>query len=304
VSRAGSTIRTTPATDPKVLEPFIQPIVTSTQTSSTSTLSAASPVTTDPPAAMALVEPEDDASLVQPAPIIPTPGNRPPVVNAGREITLLLPQDNIWLDGSVSDDGVPGHALTSRWRDLNGKGALFSEPGDPRSFVSFPAAGTYVLELSASDGELESHADLIVRVLDPDAPHASLSQVAVRETHSARTTWIGFALSGSPADAVATLRIPIAHVVVPGTIEVNRVLDAWDARTLDGRYPPRADPAPVAIYDVQKDDAGLAVELDVTDAVAEWNSAAAERGFALVNTMGHVVIGGVKHTPEVEIRLN
>jgi hypothetical protein len=50
-------------------------------------------------------------------------GNRRPVVAAGRDQVLSLPNDTLNLDGTVTDDGLPeGEALVTLWSHVGGSG--------------------------------------------------------------------------------------------------------------------------------------------------------------------------------------
>src|SRR5262249_19603409 len=83
-----------------------------------------------------------------------------------------------------------------------------------------------------------------------------------------RATWLGFEQSTfNAAAAEATLRIRVAQVNTPGTIAVHRVLGPWNAQSIASAALPPIDPAPVASYTVETDDAGLALETDVSSAV-------------------------------------
>ncbi len=65
---------------------------------------------------------------------------------------------------SVYDDGPPASLMTS-WSVISGPGtATFSAPAQPSTDVTFSAAGTYVLQLTAGDGTLNSTAALTVTV--------------------------------------------------------------------------------------------------------------------------------------------
>jgi hypothetical protein len=92
--------------------------------------------------------------------------NVPPVVSAGRDRQTEL-ADAVVLAGSVSDDGLPNPpgALTFAWSKVSGPGsAVFDLPGSPSASVRFSAKGTYVLRLTASDGELSSYDEMVVSV--------------------------------------------------------------------------------------------------------------------------------------------
>jgi hypothetical protein len=245
------------------------------------------------------------------APAVSDTGNAAPIVNAGPDVTVVLPQDTITLAGSVSDDGQPGGALTMKWEDASRAGAVFSSAADPESLVTFPAAGIYVLELSANDGETWTHASMTVTVVDPAAPPTKLAVMAQASTQARqadgaplRTTWLGFSLPGPSDGALATLRIHIGKVLTPGRIEVHRVLGAWDAQTVNTPSRPPIDPIPIAAYTVERADSDLALETDVSAAVSSWTSADAARGLALVGVSGDVVIAGGSAESNPEIRLD
>ena len=82
-------------------------------------------------------------------------GNQAPTVDAGGDQIIILPA-TASLNGIVSDDGLPAPpALTTTWSMVSGPGTVtFANPGSVNSTASFPAAGTYVLRLTANDGEL------------------------------------------------------------------------------------------------------------------------------------------------------
>jgi hypothetical protein len=91
--------------------------------------------------------------------------NRPPQVRVlgvnrhdGKDVlgTIAAAGARESLFGSVNDEGLPrGRALASAWKQISGPGqAAFEDASQPRTHVVYPVAGTYVLELSATDGEL------------------------------------------------------------------------------------------------------------------------------------------------------
>ena len=85
-----------------------------------------------------------------------TPGNTPPVVNAGPDQAITLPS-GAQLHGTASDDGLPNPpgALTIAWSQTSGPGPItFSNPAALDTQASFTASGSYTLCLSASDGEV------------------------------------------------------------------------------------------------------------------------------------------------------
>jgi hypothetical protein len=100
--------------------------------------------------------------------------NRPPTV---RVLGLaprrgLVPSlsvgvnEELNLFGSAHDEGLPrGKAFVAGWKVLNGPGtATFSNPTSARTKATFSAAGTYELELTASDSEFTERYRLNVKV--------------------------------------------------------------------------------------------------------------------------------------------
>ncbi len=70
------------------------------------------------------------------------------------------------LFGSAHDEGLPrGKAFVAGWKVLNGPGTVtFSNPASARTKATFSAAGTYELELTASDSEFTASYRLDVNV--------------------------------------------------------------------------------------------------------------------------------------------
>ncbi len=90
-------------------------------------------------------------------PAEPPAENKPPRVNAGPDRTVSGGHAGILLAAAVADDGLPNGQLEVTWAQLNGPGeALFADRYRPDTRVECNAYGRYVLELTASDGELTS----------------------------------------------------------------------------------------------------------------------------------------------------
>jgi RHS repeat-associated protein len=96
---------------------------------------------------------------------LPNGPNTSPQVNAGVDQSLTLPAP-ARLEGSVNDDGLPQDGiLTSSWSKVSGPGSVaFSTPASPATHAAFDAAGTYVLRLTASDGELSASDEVTIVV--------------------------------------------------------------------------------------------------------------------------------------------
>jgi hypothetical protein len=88
--------------------------------------------------------------------------NQAPQVSAGAAQSVTLPGKAI-LDGSVSDDGLPTNTLTITWSKVSGPGTVtFDAPNQAATAASFSLAGSYVLQLSASDGVLTTNSTVTV----------------------------------------------------------------------------------------------------------------------------------------------
>lgn len=100
--------------------------------------------------------------------------NQPPVVNAGQDLAVNLPNPAT-LNGTVTDDGKPNPpgALTITWSKNSGPGTVtFSSPNTAVTNVTFSSAGTYILQLTASDSQLSSSDTVTVTVSNNTANQA------------------------------------------------------------------------------------------------------------------------------------
>lgn len=104
----------------------------------------------------------DDVTVVVSPSILPF--NKAPRVNAG--IDQVLSNSNKYrLLGTVEDDGLPSGTVNAFWRQVSGpEPAVFSNLQSPTADVVFPARGTYVLELVANDGNLETVDSVTIEV--------------------------------------------------------------------------------------------------------------------------------------------
>ena len=87
-----------------------------------------------------------------------SPVNKAPVVNAGPDLTITLPA-TASLNGTVTDDGLPNPpaTVTTTWSKISGPGTVtFANPSAKVTTATFSAAGTYVLQLNASDSALSA----------------------------------------------------------------------------------------------------------------------------------------------------
>jgi len=142
----------------------------------------------------------------------PPPVNQPPVVNAGPDVTTVMPSA-AHLAGSVSDDGLSG-PLTIQWSLLSGPGtASFTTPAQAVTDVSFSAAGSYTCQLLASDDEFTRTDTVVVTV-----QAAPVNQPPVVNAGPDVSTLLSAAahLTGSVGDDGLSLPLTIEWSLVSG----------------------------------------------------------------------------------------
>jgi hypothetical protein len=86
--------------------------------------------------------------------------NIAPVIDPGAEQTTTYSANLITLAGAVTDDGLPGGGVTTKWTQTGGPGtATFADPAALNSSVSFDYPGAYKLRLIADDGQIKAFRD-------------------------------------------------------------------------------------------------------------------------------------------------
>ncbi|MGH8968735.1 MAG: PKD domain-containing protein [Actinomycetes bacterium] len=108
------------------------------------------------------------------------PPNQPPVVSAGPDVTVTEPDPAV-LAGSATDDGRPNPpgALQVSWTQVSGpSGMVFADPAAASTTATFPAPGTYVARLTATDTDLSVSDDTVVTVLGSGSGGSALSAEA------------------------------------------------------------------------------------------------------------------------------
>lgn len=148
--------------------------------------------------------------------------NTPPVVNAGPDVTVNLP-DGAALHGVVSDDGLPGPLVTT-WGKLNGPGTVtFGNHSSVNTTAHFSQSGTYLLRLTANDGALSTNDDITVTVVD-----APLTLGVTLDAARTATVLIGpdgGEVTTTAADGtVSRLTVPPGALVSEQTISMTPVL--------------------------------------------------------------------------------
>jgi len=88
--------------------------------------------------------------------------NRPPVVSAGSDQTITLP-NSVVLAGTASDPD--GNVMTVSWTTVSGPaGVTLSAANVLRPTATFSASGIYTFRLAASDGSLSAIDEVVVTV--------------------------------------------------------------------------------------------------------------------------------------------
>jgi Concanavalin A-like lectin/glucanases superfamily/Bacterial Ig domain len=101
--------------------------------------------------------------------------NLPPIANAGANI--LTNGLDAMLNGSVSDDGLPGGYLAVQWVQSSGPGtATFSDPTSTNTAANVDQSGVYVFTLIATDGAATNSSEVDVTFNLPPVVTAGAGQ--------------------------------------------------------------------------------------------------------------------------------
>ena len=95
------------------------------------------------------------------------PANQRPKVNAGSDKRIVLPENSVLLEGMVTDDGLPAPpgTVAITWSQVSGpETVIFDDAAAEVTWATFTAAGTYVLQLEADDGQLTASDEVFVLV--------------------------------------------------------------------------------------------------------------------------------------------
>jgi hypothetical protein len=156
--------------------------------------------------------------------------NQAPSVDAGPDQTITWP-DSATLDGTVTDDGLPSPpgALTTTWSMVSGSGMVtFTDAFTVDTVAGFSQVGTYVLRLTAGDGEFIASDEVTIVVIEPGAEVTPLeSQVAASSDDAEENASGGVSLTSSDLELVVersnqTVGIRFNSITIPqGAIIAN-----------------------------------------------------------------------------------
>jgi RHS repeat-associated protein len=155
--------------------------------------------------------------------------NDTPLVRAGEDFAITLPNDGRLL-GEVHDDGLPANGrLTSTWRVVSGPGTVtLFDPSAPVTTAIFSVPGVYELELTATDSIATASDRVVVTVNpEPSLENAFLSLVASGSGRYVIGTTVSLTATLRNASAVPIAGFPINFTVSgPNARTASAVTDA------------------------------------------------------------------------------
>ena len=128
----------------------------------------------------------DSGGAVTGSPVWRFRPNAPPAVNAGADQEIAWPTNTAMLTGEAIDDGLPaGGTVSTTWTVASGPGeVVFDNPNQIVTRARIDVGGTYVLRLTASDGDLSASDELTVVVI----PRPSAGRTYTTSAHFAEGT--------------------------------------------------------------------------------------------------------------------
>ncbi len=158
---------------------------------------------------------EKDGKLYEMSVQLPAIPNLAPIASAGRD-TATHVAEPATLGGSIRDDGKPQlAAVSAAWSKVSGPGTVsFAAAFSPQTAVTFSAAGTYRLRLTADDSALSGSDDVTVQVAEPGAPLSFAIPVAkafddVEEPPSGWVDWLSSSLNLPNAGGVTAQTVAL-----------------------------------------------------------------------------------------------
>lgn len=96
-----------------------------------------------------------------------TPGNIPPVADAGTDQTIQLPTDQVTVNGSGSSD-ADGTITTYAWTKISGPATFtITSPSSVSTTITGLVEGTYVFRLTVTDNDTDTDTDDITITVQP-----------------------------------------------------------------------------------------------------------------------------------------
>ena len=123
------------------------------------------------------------------------------------------------LNGTTTDDGLPiGSTLTITWTQVSGPETVaFANPNTAITTASFSAIGTYILRLTADDGQLPA-SDQVTITVNPANQPPIVSAGPDQTITLPGTASLNGTVSDDGLPAGSTLSISWSKVSGPGTV--------------------------------------------------------------------------------------
>lgn len=164
----------------------------------------------------------------QTASSVQTPsGNTAPVITAIAPVSAQA-RTAVTITANATDDGLPHGGIYYYWSKLSGPGTVaFSTMNSAATQATFSAAGYYILQLNASDGELYNNHEITVNVAAAETTQPPVTT----HSHNLGNQWTTLNTSGK-----VTARHEAGGVEVNGKLYViggrgNRPVDMYDPNT-------------------------------------------------------------------------
>lgn len=181
--------------------------------------------------------------------VVASTGNLPPLVNAGPDVKIFLPQNSHTFDASASDDG---NIASYQWVKLNGPTATLTNPTQEDLVVQNLVVGEYLFQLTVTDNNAASVFDLVrVSVLPatfaPPVVDAGsnqeislpTNQVSLTGTASSpngaivSTTWTKTVGPAATLTGASTLNLQVTNMVVGSYVFKLSAIDVAGKETTD-----------------------------------------------------------------------
>jgi hypothetical protein len=171
------------------------------------------------------------------------PANAPPTVDAGLDFSASAGVPTALL-ATVADDGLPappGQVAVLWSQALGQPNATINDPDRVFTLVTCPTAGTYVFEISVTDGDLTVWDEIVVEVTSPTGAQSGsivegLRPVGPNPFRTDTSISFGVAREGSPV-RLALHDVTGRRVITlrEGTFPIGEHRAAWNACDESGR---------------------------------------------------------------------